>query len=78
MKEKPYFETLEDFLRNADGMNIRAVTITALCENGEDAHDIACTWNCGPYELMEMASVLQLRAAELYIKANSGNEGEQE
>lgn len=74
MKERPYFEAFEDFLRNVNDMNIRAVTITALCEKGEDAHNVIGMWKCGPYELMEMASVLQLRATELYRQAQKETE----
>ena len=77
-EQKDYFPAVEEFLRSLASMNVRGLAMVALVKDG-GVHDAVTAWGCGPFELAEVAAVLQLRAAELYTKINgTENDNEEE
>ena len=73
-EQKDYFPAVEEFLRSLANMNVRGLAMVALVKD-RGVHDAVTAWGCGPFELVEAAAVLQLRAAELYTKINRTENG---
>ena len=74
---KPYFGTVEEFLRLLQEHEITSICLVALCAD-EDTHDVVATWQAGPFETASAAGILQLHAALKYNEMNRGEEDEEE
>lgn len=74
---KPYYKAVEDFMRQCEGMKVRAMALVALVDD-EEAYDVLCTYDTGPYELASCAGILQLEAGLLYNEVNKDYNEEEE
>ena len=66
---KPYYQTVENFLRETDDLKVRSMVLVALTDDDE-IHDVICDFGAGPFELAEISGLLNLHAAHSYIKIN--------
>lgn len=66
---RPYFEAVEEFLRELQGCNVTSLCMVALCSD-EDTHDIVSAWRAGPFETASIAGILQMHAALMYHDVN--------
>lgn len=74
---KPYYKAVEDFLRQCEGMKVRAMALVALVDD-EEAYDVVRTYEAGPHELASCAGILQMQAAYLYNEMNKDYDEEEE
>lgn len=74
---KPYYKAVEDFMRQCEGMKVRAMALVALVDD-EEAYDVICTYEAGPNELASCAGILQMQAAYLYNEMNKDYDEEEE
>lgn len=74
---KPYYKAVEGFLRQCEGMKVRAMALVALVDD-EEAYDVVCTYKTGPHKLASCAGILQMQAAYLYNEANTEYDEEEE
>lgn len=74
---KPYYKAVEGFLRQCEGMKVRAMALVALVDD-EEACDVVCTYKTGPRELASCAGILQMQAGYLYNEINRGYDEEEE
>lgn len=70
---KPYYQTVEEFLREIDDLKVRSMVLVALTDDAE-VHDVICGFRAGPFELAEISGLLNLHAAHSYIKINEEDE----
>ena len=66
---RPYFEAVEEFLRELQEHNVTSICMVALCSD-EDTYDVVSGWQAGPHETASMAGILQMHAALLYHDVN--------
>ena len=71
IEEKPYFEAVENFLRELQHHDVKSLQLVALC-NDPDTFDVIGTWGSGPNELASAAGLLQMHASLKYTKENEG------
>lgn len=74
---KPYYKAVEDFMRQCEGMKVRAMALVALVDDKE-AYDVVSTYEAGPHELASCAGILQMQAAYLYNEMNKDYDEEEE
>jgi hypothetical protein len=75
-EKKEYWGAVEDFLRDASDMEIESLVIVGLCpaKNEAGVHDVISVWQAGPFELMQVASTLQLHASYEFTNINNSEE----
>lgn len=69
IEEKPYFEAVENFLRELQHHDVKSLQLVALC-NDPDTFDVIGTWGSGPNELASAAGLLQMHASLKYTREN--------
>ena len=74
---KGYYEAVETFLRQCDGMQVKAMALVALVDD-KDTCDVVSTYKTGPHELVSCAGILQLQAGYLFNKENEEYDEEEE
>lgn len=76
IEHKPYFATVEEFLRDIQKLDVRALVMVALCGN-EDVHDSVGVYRCGPFELAEAAGILTMHSCYHYQQMNKKEDDEE-
>lgn len=66
---RPYFEAVEEFLRELQEHSVTSLCMVALCSD-EDTYDVISQWNSGPFEMASMAGIIQMHSTLMYIDAN--------
>ena len=74
---KPYYQALEDFIRELEDLKVTSLHLVALCAD-EGTHDVVGMWNAGPFEMAMAAGVLQLHAGSMYREVNGEDADEEE
>ena len=73
IEEKPYFEAVENFLRELQHHDVKSLQLVALC-NDPDTFDVIGTWGSGPNELASAAGLLQMHASLKYTRENEDDD----
>lgn len=66
---KPYYATIERFMKSTEDLHVTAVALIALSDE-EGVFDVVSTYNAGPHELAACAGILQMHAAHAFEEAN--------
>lgn len=77
IEKRPYWESVETFLRELQDLHVTSLCLVALSDDKE-IHNCVVDYDAGPFELMTMAGILQLRANMLYLEANNAEDDEDE
>ena len=64
MEYKEYYEAIEAFMREIDGLHVKSIGLVALVDEA-DIFDVVSCYDTGPHELAAMAGILQMHADDV-------------
>lgn len=77
MEYKDYYEAIEAFMKEIDGLHVKSIGLVALVDE-TDIFDVVSCYDTGPHELAAMAGILQMHAAHRYEEVNRETEEDED